>query len=399
MRKPSTGLIDLNMGHTTIQTNIDPAVLEVDRKLNELVKRIELLNYVNPINIIQEKKNFFASKYSINPRFKYRKVDFNAYRLQQELFSLDLDSIKDAETRSFYQDVVYDYSGLIACIDTIGKGSKFYYNSLKSFGTPTDKDVANAKFILHFEDEPFNEELFPVFNTDEAKEYFEAFNKRYHFDYKIKYSTKISAAAMVQNNTQTLILQKNHRFSANQLKVLANHEIGVHMVTTFNGLEQPLKIFHNGFPKNVETQEGLAVFSEYMSGCLTLYRLKELSYRVIATDSLRKGFDFRATFDLLANRYKLNREEAYGITLRAHRGGGFTKDHLYLTGLKKIYNAFTQGEDLDVLLSGKVSIEYAALIERWQKLGMADPITHTNKAFEQNDNESQKLDFILQNLK
>ena len=77
MRKSSTGLIDLNMGHTTIQTNIDPAVLEVDRKLNDLVKRIELLNYVNPINIIQEKKNFFASKYSINPRFKYRKVDLS----------------------------------------------------------------------------------------------------------------------------------------------------------------------------------------------------------------------------------------------------------------------------------------------------------------------------------
>lgn len=395
----STRLIDLNMEKTITSAAIDPAVLRIDRNLNQLVKKIELLNYVNPINIVQEKRNFFASKYSINPNFKYRKVDFDAYRLQQELFSQDLDSISDADTRSFYQDVIYDYSGLIECIDTIGKGSKFYYNSLKSFGTPTDKDVANAKFILHFEDEPFNQELFPVFNADEARDYFEAFNKQYQFDYQIKYSTKISAAAMVQNNTQTLILLKNHRFSANQLKVLANHEIGVHMVTTFNGLDQPLKIFHNGFPKNVETQEGLAVFSEYMSGCLTLYRLKELSYRVIAADSLRKGFDFRATFDLLSSRYKLNKEEAYSISLRAHRGGGFTKDHLYLTGLKKIYDAYTKGADLDLLMMGKVSMEYASLIEGWQKQGMVAPITHTNKAFEQNENQSQKLEFILQNLK
>lgn len=387
------------MGDTILKADIDPAVLDVDRKLNDLVKRIELLSYVNPINIIQEKKHFFASKYSINPHFNYRKIDFNPYRLQQELFSLDLGSIKDDQTRSFYQDVIYDYSGLINCIDTIGKGSRFYYNSLKSFGTPTDKDVANAKFILHFEDEPYDQEMFPVFNTQEATEYFQAFNKQYGFKYRIKYSTKISAAAMVQNNTQTLILQKNHRFSANQLKVLANHEIGVHMVTTFNGMEQPLKIFHNGFPKNVETQEGLAVFSEYMSGCLTLYRLKELSYRVIAADSLRKGFDFRATFDQLANRYKLNRDEAFGITLRAHRGGGYTKDHLYLTGLKKIYNAYKKGEDLNVLMTGKVSLEYAAMVEAWQKKGMADPVTHTNKAFQQNQNTSQKLDFILQNLK
>ena len=39
---------------------------------------------------------------------------------------------------------------------------------------------------------------------------------------RVRLSNKISAAAMVQNNTQTLVLKKNHRFSANQLKVLAN---------------------------------------------------------------------------------------------------------------------------------------------------------------------------------
>ena len=239
--------------------------------------------------------------------------------------------------------MIYDYSGLIQCIESIGKGSKFYFNSLKSFGTPTEKDVENAKFILHFEDEEYDQEMFPVFSAQEAAEYFQEFTRKYDFEFDLKYSTKISAAAMVTNSTQTLVLKKNHLFSANQLKVLANHEIGVHLVTTFNGLAQPLKIFHNGFPKNLETQEGMAVFSEYMSGCLTLYRLKELSYRVLATDSLRKGLDFCGTFDLLHNQYKLNREEAYTISLRAHRGGGFTKDYLYLTGLKKIYDAYHNG--------------------------------------------------------
>ena len=81
----------------------------------------------------------------------------------------------------------------------------------------------------------------------------------------IKISNNLSAAAMVLNNTQTLVLRKSHKYSKNQLKVLTNHEIGVHMVTTFNGLSHPLKVFSNGFPNNVETQEGLAVYSEFMS--------------------------------------------------------------------------------------------------------------------------------------
>jgi len=376
-----------------------PNLFRIDKHLNHLVQKIELLNYINPINIEQEKRNFFASKYNVNPNFKYRKIDFNAHKLQQELFLQDIGSIKDDTTRAFYQDVIYDYSGLIQCIETIGQGRKFYYNALKSFGTPTQKDVENAQFILHFADDDFNQEMFPIFNADEASEYFREFIKSYDFDLNIKYSTKISAAAMVQNNTQTLLLKKNHRFSANQLKVLANHEIGVHLVTTHNGMRQSLKIFHNGFPNNVETQEGLAVFSEYMSGCLTLYRLKELSYRVMAADSLHKGFNFCDTFDLLHNQYKLNREESYNISLRAHRGGGFTKDYMYLTGLKKVYDYYHNKSNLDVLLTGKVSLDNVHIIKNWQEQGLAQDITYRNLAFAKNLNTNKTLNFILENLK
>ncbi|QIE58377.1 DUF1704 domain-containing protein [Rasiella rasia] len=376
-----------------------PNLFRIDQNLNKLVQKIELLNYINPINIEAEKRNFFASKYNVSPNYKYRKIDFDAHKVQQHLFSQDIDSIKDEVSRDFFRDVIYDYSSLIQCIETIGKGQKFYYNALKAFGTPTEKDVENARFILHFKDEEYDSEMFPVFSAEEAAAYFEAFTQKYDFNFNMKYSTKISAAAMVQNNTQTLVLKKNHRYSANQLKVLANHEIGVHMVTTFNGLNQSLKIFHNGFPKNVETQEGLAVFSEYMSGCLTLHRLKELSYRVMAADSLRKGFNFCDTFDLLHNQYKLNREEAYNISLRAHRGGGFTKDYMYLTGLKKVYDAFQNKKDLAPLLAGKISFEHAHIVSKWQKEGLAQANRYQNLAFSVNENTNTTLDFILKNLK
>jgi len=380
-----------------IETN--PFLFKIDQSLNRLVKKIELLNYINPINIEQEKKNFFSSKYNVNPNFKYRKIDFNAHKLQQELFSQHIDAIKDDTSRAFYRDVIYDYSGLVQCIEAIGQGRKFYFNGLKSFGTPTDKDVDNAKFILHFDDDEYDSEMLPVYSAEEAADFFLEFTKRYNFKFNIRYSTKISAAAMVQNNTQTLLLKKNHIYSANQLKVLANHEIGVHLVTTFNGLNQPLKIFHNGFPNNVETQEGLAVFSEYMSGCLTLHRLKELSYRVMAADSLRKGFNFCDTFDLLHNQYKLNREESYNISLRAHRGGGFTKDYMYLTGLKKVYDLYKNNGDLNPLMAGKVAIEDSHIVTKWTDEGLAHDNKFVNFAFDSCENQNQKLDFILQNLK
>jgi uncharacterized protein (TIGR02421 family) len=374
-------------------------LFDIDSNLDRLVKKIELLNYINPLNIESEKKLFFSSKYNYEPNFKYPKIRFNGYKLHRLFYSQRLERIKNEEIRNLYKDIIYEYSGLIECIETIGQGKKFYYNSLKSFGTPTERDIENAKFILRFDDSAFEEDMLPLYNVDDAIAYFEDYRTRYDFNFHIKKSTNIAAAAMVQNNTQTLLLRKNHKFSKNQLKVLANHEIGVHLVTTFNSVNQPLKIFSNGFPNNVETQEGLAVYSEYMSGCLTITRLKELAYRVIATDSLAKGYNFSDTFHLLHNQYKLNRDTAFSITIRVHRGGGFTKDHLYLTGLKKVYDYAKSGKDLNILLTGKVTLEYKDAIEKLQTLGLANTSKYYTDSYLNTDASEKNFDFILKSLK
>ncbi|GAA0722068.1 flavohemoglobin expression-modulating QEGLA motif protein [Aquimarina litoralis] len=374
-------------------------LFKIDQNLDRLVKNIELLNYLNPLNIEQEKKSFFACKYRFNPSFNYRKIKFDPYRLQRLFFSQRLERIEDDEIRKLFQDIIYEYSGLIQCIETIGSGKNFYYNSLKVFGTPKERDVENARFILHFEDEDPGESMQKKHSATDAEKYFRKFSERYDFDFTIKKSTNISASAMVLNASETLLLKKNYQFSDNELQVLANHEIGVHMVTTFNGKSQPLKIFSNGFVNNTETQEGLAVFSEYMSGSLTLKRMKELAYRVIAADSLIKGYDFKDTFDLLYSQYKLDREAAWQITLRAHRGGGFTKDYLYLTGLKKIYDYYHNNEDISLLLTGKVTLENKQHISKLQDLGLASKGLHITDSFAKNLNTNKKLDFILSNLK
>ncbi|MBT8274416.1 MAG: flavohemoglobin expression-modulating QEGLA motif protein [Bacteroidia bacterium] len=375
------------------------SLFDIDSNLHRLVKRIELLNYINPLNIEQEKKKFYSAKYNYEPQYKYPKIKFNAYKLHRLFFSQRLERIEDEEIRKLYEDVIYDHSSLIECIEKIGHGKKFYYNSLKSFGTPTEIDLENAKFILRFDDTEFDEEMLPLYNADDASEFFKEFSKRYDFEYNMVFTHNIAAAAMVRNNTQTLVLRKNHKFSKNQLKVLANHEIGVHMVTSFNALDQPLKIFFNGIPGNLETQEGLAVYAEYMSGCLTITRLKELAYRVIATDTLTKGYDFSATFDLLHNQYKLNRDKSYSITQRIHRGGGLTKDHLYLSGLRKIYNYAENGGDLDILLTGKMSMEYIDVVKKLQQLGLAKTSKYFTESFQNNDNYNKNLEFILKSLK
>ena len=383
------GELDKEYGH----------LFEIDANLDRLVRRIELLSYINPLNIEKEKQRFFSSKYTAEPNFKYPKLKFDPYKLHRLFYSQRLERIKDEKIRQLYQEVIYHYSNMIQCIETIGKGRKFYYNSLRVYGTPMERDVQNARYILHFEDEPASLDMEKIYTAEEARDYFEDYAKHYDFPLNIKFSTHIAAEAMVSNSSQSLLIKKHIKFSKNQLLTLANHEIGIHLVTTFNGQLQPLKIFSNGLPKNVETQEGLAVFSEYMGGALTLKRLKELAYRVLAADSLIKGYSFADTFDLIHGQYKLNRDEAFSITLRAHRGGGFTKDRLYLSGLRKIYKRYQNEESLDMLLSGKVALADEEMIRYLRTKGLAAPIAHKSLSFQQKLNTNPTLDFILNNLK
>ena len=377
----------------------DKALYDIDSQLDKLVQKIELLSYINPLNLESEKEKFFASKYLTDPVFEYPPINFDKFKLHKKLFHLPIGEIEDKSIRQLYEDIIYAYSGLIQCIETIGTGKKFYYNSLRSFGSPTENDVENAKFILHFEDEQPSEKAEPKYSATEAERFFREYSKQYQFTYSIKQSTNMSAIAMVLNNIRSLILNAKHTFSDDEIAILTNHEIGVHMVTTMNGLQQPLKIFSHGFPNNVETQEGLAVFSEYMSDNLTLKRLKELAYRVIAVDGLAKGYSFSKTFRMLVNLYNLNKEEAFYITVRVHRGGGFTKDHLYLTGLKKVYDYYKQGKDLSLLLTGKVSIEYIKEISHLIDKKNAIFSKHITSSFSNNKNSNKTIDFILNNLK
>jgi len=165
-----------------------PNLFEIDANLDRLVKRIELLTYVNPQNIEKEKQRFFASKYTCEPQFKYPKLKFNPYKLHRLFFSQRLERIKDDTIRKFYQEIIYYYANMIQCIETIGHGKKFYYNSLRVFGTPTEKDVQNAQFILHYADEPSSVDMEKVFSPQEAREYFEDFAKQYDFPLNVRFS-------------------------------------------------------------------------------------------------------------------------------------------------------------------------------------------------------------------
>ncbi|WP_026998525.1 flavohemoglobin expression-modulating QEGLA motif protein [Eisenibacter elegans] len=362
-----------------LSSEMDSAILKVDEALLKLVKNFEVLAYVNPMNTETEKKRFFASKFKRDPEFRYRPIVINPYELKRQFYQLPVQNISDVSIRQLYIDVINAYADKVDLLSSLGT-PRFLYNCLRYFGEPDEHTLNNAYFLLYAPDirDAEDEEVVPA---EEAKHIFMESAKDYNFDFSIRISDQLSAKAEVNSSKKLLLLKKGIVFSKRNLRALVHHEIGVHMVTTMNAREQPLSIFRIGLPVNTQTQEGLAILSEYLSDNLSTIRLKELALRVVAISLMIRGFSFKETFLRLHEEHKMEADKAYYLTTRVYRGGGFTKDYLYLKGFKELLNHFEAGKSLDNLLVGKTNIRYIETINEMVERQLILPPTYKTLPF------------------
>ncbi|MEZ4936637.1 MAG: DUF1704 domain-containing protein [Crocinitomicaceae bacterium] len=199
---------------------------------------------------------------------------------------------------------------------------------------------------------------------------------------------------------KTILFRPDAKFTRTQINALIEHEIGVHMVTTMNSDQEELKIFSLGMPKNTMTQEGLALLSEYMSGNLTISRLRRLAHRVIVADMMCSGADFMDCFTYLREQ-GVGPHDAYTVVTRIFRGGGFTKDFLYLRGFVKLYQFWDEDNDLTPLLVGKTSLEFYDTIKEMIDRKMIQKPKYKTLSYENPPEvyENEIYDYILSGLK
>ena len=378
----------VNILHNELESDL----IKIDKQLYNLVKDFELLSVINPINLKLEKQKFLASKYKYEPQFKYNPLNIDPFEFKRKLSSIKVEKIHDISIQNMYVDTINSYFDKVDLLANLGT-EKFLYNSLRYFGEPSKKDVDNANFVLYCPE--FRTENEGEFSELEVAELFRNSTKDYGFNFDIEVSDHIASKALVINSKKKVVVKKGVKFDKRFAKGLIEHEIGVHMVTTMNALNQPLKIFSVGLPVNTLTQEGLAILSEYYSDAINHDRLRELGLRVLAVNMLTNGKSFNETFLTLLEEYKMTPENAFYLTTRVYRGGGFTKDALYLKGLKTILNYVDEGKKLDNLLIGKTSVQYVNTIDELVERKMINPPQYFTKIFKKHL-EKPEINPILQ---
>jgi uncharacterized protein (TIGR02421 family) len=349
-----------------LSSTISPEVLSVDKKLFALCKSIETLNFINPINLIAQRNKFLKNS-AVSPNFKYKQLNIDPYKFREQLYKLPVDEINDADIQQLYRHVIDNSASKINLLATIGTDD-FVYNSLKYYGEPSTNDIANARFIMHLNDDELEQDE-TLLNADEAISYFKAQAQAWQLTCKVEKSSKLVSKAMVNNEKALLLINKEASFSQKEIHAFAYHELGIHMLTTINAKQHPLKVFSLGLTGNTHTQEGIALYSEYCSGSLTIKRLKTIALRVIAVQYMLDHGDFSKTYHALMNEFNLDVNAAFTLTTRVYRGGGFTKDYLYLKGLRDILN-LTKVSSIDNLLVGKTGLLDFKIISELVERGM-----------------------------
>ena len=389
-------IIGLKMKKGALLTpGIDNQLVEVDKKLYDLTKELEVLSYVTPTNLESERKKFFQNNEMINPDFKYKHIVEHPFEFKRELYNLNLEHIKDISIARLYRDVLESYSDKIDMLSTIGT-KKFFFNSLRYFGQPNETDLKNAHFILNCPDERYDERMVDI---EDVEQIFQKSIDEYGFNAKIEISKALTAEIQVLNYKRKVLLKKGTKISYESAKALVHHEIGVHMVTTMNAIEQPLNIFKLGFPTYTYTQEGIAVLTEYLSGYLTIKRLKELALRVVAVEMMVVGLDFKAVYHELVNTYYIPEDTAFTVTTRIFRGGGFTKDHLYLKGFIHLLHYYNEGNSIEPLLIGKNCIRYVELYKEMIARKLALPPKYITSILNNPKKCLASVDYVISGLK
>lgn len=370
--------------HQLGSTVISDQAWKVDKGLAKIGDSFDLLLHVTPVNSEAAFYSFKRSHYNVNPQFAYRPLPVEPSALKAGLYKVQVKNVDDPALHSIFTEKQDELDRQITLLSDRGT-PRFLLGSQQIYGKPEKALVEISKEILS--------QIPPHTHDDNIGDYIDAkafatAAKKEIANYQ-KTNPKFTASVEIRDDVPGLMVSKN-RFLIGQnatvarsrIKATIHHEIGTHILTYLNGKEQPFQLMHTGFAGYEELQEGMAVFSEYLSGGLTRPRIRTLAGRVLAANMIIGGAEFVEAYRKLHDAYCFSNKNAFTIAMRVYRGGGYVKDIIYLRGLMSLLKSIAEGADLKEMLSGKFALHHRDLTDELIWRGILKPPVHIPRYFE-----------------
>jgi uncharacterized protein (TIGR02421 family) len=299
----------------------------------------------------------------------------------------------DNEIERFLRETCVAMATAARMLMSIGSRD-FYHHSVELYGRPnslsSDKRTTNLDLARHFEQvvagysPPLSVVDQPTLGAEEAAECLRGRFATFFTDHPVKVRVVDHLAASASSTAAEVRLKCDARFSPRDLRQIECHEGQVHMATTLNGRVQPVIPFIGApSPRSTRTQEGLAVFTEFITGSTSLPRVRRLCDRTLAIHMAEEGASFLDLFRFFRDRGH-DEHTSFDCARRVMRGGlmeggaPFTKDGCYLDGLLRVTNflriALVKGQSqlVRMLFVGKLAVDDTPLFDRLAREGLVN---------------------------
>lgn len=344
-------------------------VTRADRVIDQIAAAFDLLLAVTPINADAAWQEFRSTGFDRAPRLLYRPLTVQIDDEKQRLFSLAFERFEDPVLIDLYREKQQELDlqlSMLSARDT----SRFLAIGRALYGSVEPTLVEAAKELLSatgaagaVASKQVPDERVDCYFLEQAAQSMIATYRAQHPDFtaEVEIRDDLLPGMMVLKNR--LLISRRTTATRDRVNALLSHEIGVHILTYYNGSQQGLRIFRSGLSGYENAQEGLAVIAEFLVGGITVARLRLLAARVLGCAMMLDGASFGETFQFLVREHEFSRAAAFNLVLRLYRGGGFPKDAVYLRGVLEILDHLRRGGSLDLFWTGKISASSFGTIE------------------------------------
>lgn len=352
---------------------VDP-VTKADRTIDEIASTFDFLLAITPINAEAAWKEFKSNNFERAPRLLYRPLTVEIDVEKKKLFSIPFDRFEDPVLSTLYREKQQELDlqlSLISARETprfIELGRALYGRVEPDLLTAAEKILAQTADMEEAgESDIDNADCYEV---ERAAETMVAGYKELYFGFEATIELRGDLPAGLMVSGPRLLISRNTNMVRGRLNALLSHEIGVHLLTYFNGSAQGLRIFRSGLAGYEGLQEGLAVFAEYLVGGMTRTRMRLIAARVVACADMLNGASFVETFNALVQKHGFTQARAFNLTLRLYRGGGLAKDAIYLRGLLEVLEHLKRGGSLSPFWMGKIAASHFGVMQELNSRGL-----------------------------
>ncbi|MGV3760756.1 MAG: flavohemoglobin expression-modulating QEGLA motif protein [Actinomycetota bacterium] len=346
--------------------------LAADRALADLAGSCRYLLDVNPVDLSDARRSF--DRDGRPPELHYRDLEDDPALALRRLADVPLDDVEDPTVASLLRAKARELELQLEMLACRGEAS-FRALSIELFGAVSPHLLREAEDILSSVPPDAGGTGASLDATQVARAAAAEIDRYRRFDPDLTVHVDVregTTGLMVSNGD--LLISPAARVPTDRLDSLLHHEIGVHVVTYVNGAHQPLRVLATGLAGHEETQEGLAVLAEHLTGGLTAARLRQLAARVVAVHLMLEDASFPEIHRRLVE-CGVGSRSAFAITTRVVRSGGFTKDAVYLRGLREVVDHVAAGHPLDPLWLGKMPLSAVPLVRDLHERGvLGDPL-------------------------